>query len=240
MQALVLQIVLTHDDMLVGVVDQAAMLFMEEHQQRRGDTLDVRQVDMDEHEDDEDVHQEVVNDAHRHRAANELGTGCEERQVHRGSPQAQAGVEHNDDQNRNEQVAELLRNAKLSSQRMILFQEQVVLDPSASLMTIVFLGQPRLVVLDLLAGAARRSRLHEESQDNADNAVNEQHEAAEDMHAASDAHEIRPEREVDAETRDDQADHCNEVDPVSNHERQRMCFFVVSEMRHLTSPPKGS
>ena len=60
------------------------------------------------------------------------------------------------------------------------------------------------------------------------------------MHAAGDAHERGPEREVDAEARDDQEDHRNKVDPVRDDEGHRMRFAVMCQVRHVTSPPKGS
>ena len=195
---------------------------------------------MDEHEDDEDVHHEVVDDAHRHKTANEGRASSEERQVHRRHPQAHAGVEHHDDEHRNEQVGNLLRNAELCSQRMVLLQEQVVLDPDKALMTVILLRQPGLVVGDLLARAARRRRLHEERGDDAEHAVQENHESEEHVHAARQALEIGPEREMDAETGDDQDDHRDKVDPVGDDENERMRLTVVCKMCHPTSPPKGS
>ena len=107
-------------------------------------------------------------------------------------------------------------------------------------MTVVSLRQPRLVVRDLVAGAAIRRGLHEESHDHADDAVDEQHEAQEHMNSAGYAHEAAPEREVDAEARDDQEDHRNKVDPVRDDEGHRMRFAVMCQVRHVTSPPKGS
>ena len=50
----------------------------------------------------------------------------EERQVCRGSPQAKTREEHENQQDGNKQVADLLGNAELCSQRMVLLEEQVV------------------------------------------------------------------------------------------------------------------
>lgn len=63
----VTHVILADDVVDVGIVDQAAMLLMEEHEQRRSDTLNVGQVDVDEHEADEHEHHEVVDDAHAHK-----------------------------------------------------------------------------------------------------------------------------------------------------------------------------
>ena len=67
----VTHVILADDVVDVGIVDQAAMLLMEEHEQRRSDTLNVGQVDVDEHEADEHEHHEVVDDAHAHDAAHQ-------------------------------------------------------------------------------------------------------------------------------------------------------------------------
>ena len=225
--------------MLLGVVDQAAMLFAEEHELRRFSTFDVRQVNVDEHEDDEHEHAKVMDDADRHGTAPSSNQPLAEAELHRRSPQAQTGDEHQNDQNRNEQVGKLLRNAQLGGQRMILLEEQIVLDPCAGLMAIVLLGQPGLEVLNLFASAACRSGLHEEGHDDASEAVDENHKAEEHMQTTDDTHGASN-REVDHEAGDDEEDHGNCIDPVGDHERQRMSFLIVCEMRHATSPPKDS
>ncbi len=68
-QILMTEVILTDDVVLVGIVHQTAMLLMDEHELGGGEALDIGQVDMDEHEDDEHVHAEVVDDAHGHEAA---------------------------------------------------------------------------------------------------------------------------------------------------------------------------
>ena len=130
----VTHVILADDVVDVGIVDQTAMLLMEEHEQRRSDTLNVGQVDVDEHEADEHEHHEVVNDAHAHDAAHQRRARCEERDLRGGNPQSQARVKHQNDEHGDEQIADLLRNAQLSGQRVILLEEQIVLDPLRTLM----------------------------------------------------------------------------------------------------------
>ena len=210
------------------------MLLADEHELGGGEALNIGQVDMDEHEDDEHVHAEVVDDAHGHETAHEVRRRGERGNVHGHAPQAEPRPEHQHDEDR-----DLLRHAELGAQGMILLQEQVVLDPLQGLMTVVLLGQPGLEVGHLLARAAGRRGLHEEGHDDAGHTVDEQHETEEQMAAAGDAREERQHREVDDDARQDEHDHGDQVDPVGHHEDKRMGLFVVSEMGHLTSPPKG-
>ena len=60
--------VLTNDVVKLRIIYESTMLLMEEHKLRRCRSLHVRQIDMDEHEDDEHEHEVVVDDAHRHSA----------------------------------------------------------------------------------------------------------------------------------------------------------------------------
>ena len=111
---------------------------------RWGKALDVGQIDVDEHEHDEHVHHEVMDDAHRHETTDQRGEAPADAPIHGGNPQAKTREEHEDDQQGDQQVADLLRNTELCSKRMILLDEQVVLDPFESLMTVVLLGSQLL------------------------------------------------------------------------------------------------
>ena len=91
---------------------------------------------MKQREGDEHEHHEVVDDAHAHSATEAINSGLEQRHVRAGRPQAQTGEEHEDDQHRNAQVADLLRNAKLSGQRVIFLEEQVILNPLRALVKV--------------------------------------------------------------------------------------------------------
>ena len=236
---MVVHLVLTDDGVGLRIVDHATVLLAEEHKVRQSQTLDVGEVGVEQSEADEHIHHEVMDDAHAHCAAEQVDSIGEERQVSRGGPEAQTREEHENDQRADSKIAELLGNAELRSQRMGLAEEQVVLDPFDELMAVVRLGQPSLVVkLDNARSAIRRA-LDEKCQDDAYDNVDEDDEAEEQMDAASDAHEFRPEGEMDAETRNDEENHRDQVHPMGDTERQRMRFLVVCEMRHSTSPPKG-
>ena len=221
------QVVLTYDDMLLGIVHQSAMLFPEEHELRGSGALDVSKIHMDEDEDDEYVHQEVVDDALIHLTTDQVGADSEDAPVHRRSPQSHARVELQDDQDRDQQIGKLLRNAELRGQRMILLHEQVVLNPLGTLVLVVSLRQPSLVIRNLLARTSCRSGLDEEGHDDTDDAVDEDHDAEEDMQTTYNAHQSTEEWEVDHEARDDEEKHADEVDPVRNDERQRMSLTIV-------------
>ena len=52
-------------------------------------------------------------------------------------------------------------------------------------------------------------------------------------------HEAGEERIVDVEAREGQPDHAHQVDPVCEHEDQRVCLTVVSLMRHRDHLPSG-
>lgn len=116
----VTEIVFTNNNVVVRVVNKATMLFANKHEQGWRNTFNVSQVNMDKHEDNEYVHHEVVDDTHRHGATNEV-RGCQERSaVCRNRPEAKTSPEHDDDQDRDQEVADLLRNTELSTQWMIL------------------------------------------------------------------------------------------------------------------------
>ena len=72
-----------------------------------------------------------------------------------------------------------------------------------------------------------------------DDQVDEQHEHREEVHAAGDAHEAREERVVDVEAREGQEEHAQQVDPVGDHEDQRMRLAVVSLCDIYAHPPVG-
>ena len=80
-----------------------------------------------------------------------------------------------------------------------LLHEEVVLDPRDKLMLVVILGHPGLVVANTVTRATRRSRGNQECKHVTNDAVEEQHQTAEHMHAASNARKSCPEREVDQE-----------------------------------------
>jgi len=151
---LVLQLVLAYDVVKLRIVDQSAVLLPEEHHLCGSKSLDVRQVDVDDHEDDEREHQEEMDDAGDHDAADKRVEGSEGAHIRGRRPQAHAGEGDDQDQNRDQHVEGLLQNAVLASQRMILLEEQIVLDPRNELMTIVCLRQEGLVVVVDLAGSA--------------------------------------------------------------------------------------
>ncbi len=134
--------VLAHDVVELRIVDQSTMLLVEEHELGRCQALHVRKVDVDEHEDDEHEHEVVMDDPHAHCATDQVHGPLERTHVHDRSPDAHASPPHDEDQDGDQQVRQLLRNAKLCSKRMILLQEQVVLDPFQSLMAVVLLRQP--------------------------------------------------------------------------------------------------
>ena len=68
------RVILTVNVVGVGIIGQAAMLLMEEHELRGLGALDVGQVDVNHHEEDEEVHQEVVDDAHMHCTTDQVKT----------------------------------------------------------------------------------------------------------------------------------------------------------------------
>ena len=82
--------VLADDVVKLWVVNKAAMLLLGEHELCRSSALHVRQIDMDEHEDDEDEHAIVMDDTHRHRATDPLGKRSERCPVHGLVPDAKA------------------------------------------------------------------------------------------------------------------------------------------------------
>lgn len=76
------------------------MLFAYKHEQGWRNTFNISQVDVDKHEDNEYVHHEVMDDAHRHCATDQIGGSQEWSAVSRYRPEAKARPEHDDDQDR--------------------------------------------------------------------------------------------------------------------------------------------
>ena len=181
-----------------------------------------------------------MDDAHAHDAAHQRRARCEERDLRGGNPQSQARVEHQNDEHGDEQIADLLRNAQLSGQRVILLEEQIVLDPLRTLMQVILLRKPRLVVGNLFAGTTGRRGLHDEGHDQTADAVDEQHKAEEHVQTAGHGLKTPEEGVVNIKAGENQQNHGNKVNPVRDHERHRMSFTIVCQMRHVTSPPKGS
>ena len=156
---------------------------------------------MNAHEHQERPHHKVVQDAHLHGTTEEVHAHGEEAPVGRHAPQAESGVAGEEDQERNQQVHDLLRHAELSRDGVVTTQEQVVADPGPQLVLVIALGQPRLVVHDQLARTGRRGALDEEREHHAHHAVEQQHDAKEDVQATSQAHHTAKERVVDVEAR---------------------------------------
>ena len=232
------QIVLADHNHAVGVVDQAAMLLAEQHQLGVSGALDEDEVQMDEGEQDEHEHHEVVDDAQRHRATDQRGEPGEHGQSCGCIPQAEASEALEEDQPRNGNVADLLRNAELCSQGVLLLEEEVVLDPGNQLVTVILLRQPGLVVLDGVTRTASRCGLRKEGEHDTNNPVNDNDKAQEDMKTTDHAHIAGQEGEMNQEARDDQEEHREEVDPMADDCQEVMRLLVVSCMCHLTSPPK--
>ena len=179
-------------------------------------------------------------DAHGHHAAYQRRTCCEERPGCGRNPKAEASVSHDKDKYTNTKIRNLLRNTELCRQWMILLDEQVVLYPRYQLVTVVCLRKPGFVVTYQVAGTTRRSSLKQECKHDTHNAVNQENNTQENMCAASNACKSCPEREVNQETREDQACHADEINPVRHAHGHWMSFFVVSQMCHLLHPPRAS
>lgn len=95
-------------------------------------------------------------------------------------------------------------------------------------MAIVLLRQPAFVVACDLPCAASRSGFNKECHYDTTNAVKEDQETAENVKPTADSHDSSDERIMDDESRKNQDDHANEVDPVRDNEWQRMSLFVMS------------
>ena len=106
-------VVLANDAVPLGVVDQTAMLLASKHVLSICRTFDEYQVDVDHREADEDEHHEVMDDAHGHHAAHSRRTCSEEAPRSGRDPKAEASVAHNEEQQTDEEIGELLGHAKL-------------------------------------------------------------------------------------------------------------------------------
>lgn len=105
--------VFANDAMTLWVIDQAAMLLASEHVLSIRRTFDEYQIDMDHREADEDEHEEIVDDAHRHHTAYCCSTCSEEVPRRSRDPKAEASVAHDEDQQADEKIGELLRHTQL-------------------------------------------------------------------------------------------------------------------------------
>ena len=106
-------------------------------------------------------------------------------------------------------------------------------------MAVVLLREPVPEVGNGLAGATHGGRLDDERQNDTGDAVNHEHDAAEDVQAACQAHHATQYRVVNLDTGQDQENHRNEIDPVRNAERERVHLFVVCDLCHDYRPPQG-
>lgn len=105
------QSVLTDDDVLVRIVYQSAVFLAQEHELGWFKALNIREVNVNEDEDNEYPHAEVVDDTNRHRTAQQIDNPKAEIGVRCWWPQANTCNEHADDQNRDQQIGKLLWNA---------------------------------------------------------------------------------------------------------------------------------
>ena len=120
---------------------------------------------------DEYEHHEVVNDAHRHCSAYQSSASCKEGPLRGRNPEAEASVSHYQNEHWDKYVGDLLRNTKLSSQRMGLLKEEIVLNPRTELVTAIFLRKPGFNVTNRVARTTRWCRIHQEGHNNANNTV---------------------------------------------------------------------